>query len=627
MRRLVLLLAAVVVAGAVGAAAVADAAGPRARAMKVRLEPFGSCDRLIDYGRRHAGRELRGGGPVLPPGGVPPDAVAPTAQGAPGTAPETAVPTSDSRDSSQTNVQEEGVDEPDIVKSDGRRIFAVAGGRLHAIDARSEAPELLGSIELETGAGELLLHRDRLLVISYVWQAVPVEGAQFAPDVVYPGMPATVIAEIDVSDPTAMRVVRTETVDGSYVSARQNGATARIVLTSPPAALEYGGAALRSRARGWLPRATLENRRTGRERTRRLSSCRRVRRPRVFAGLDTLTVLSVDMRRGLPAVDVDALMTGGQTVYASDDGLYVATQRFVSPPDTPEAPPPELKTAIHRFDVSEPGATRYRASGEVAGYVLSQFALSERAGVLRVASTESPVWWRGAAREESQSYVTTLKESGDVLLPLGRVGGLGRGERIFGVRFLADVGYVVTFRQTDPLYTVDLAQPSDPRVAGELKIRGWSAYLHPVGDGLLLGVGQDATDEGAQLGSQLSLFDVGDLARPVRLSRHRVGGSGSSSEVEYDHHAFLWWASSRLAVLPVGLHGGSDPFVGAIGFRVARSGIGEVGRVAHDSGPYPVGVRRALVVGGRLFTISELGAKVSELDSFAEQAWLPFPAN
>jgi hypothetical protein len=163
-------------------------------------------------------------------------------------------------------------------------------------------------------------------------------------------------------------------------------------------------------------------------------------------------------------------------------------------------------------------------------------------------------------------------------------------------------------------------------VAGELKLLGYSAYLHPIADGLLLGVGQDATDQGRTLGTQLSLFDVSDLAHPRRLSAQGVGSS-SSSEVEYDHHAFLYWPPEKLAVIPVSIYdGGSNPFTGAIGFRVGTSTIDEVGRIAHDGGQYSPGIRRAVVIGQRLFTISDLGAKASTLSSFADEAWVPFPA-
>jgi hypothetical protein len=633
MRRPVLLMVVAVLAVPLFAVADAGAKGARARATAMRLQPFKSCDRLTKYGRRHARRELGAGGSgVVAPGTPPPTTGPPAPTSTDNAAPEAAPGTAG--DSSGTNVQEQGVDEPDIVKSDGTHIFALVGGHLNAIDARAGTPELLGSLDFGSYGGELLLYGKRALIISYAPQVYPTQGgggsepgasAPVAPDIAY-YRPATLVTEVDVSDPAAMRIVKTETIEGLYVSARLNGASARIVLTSSPAALDDGGGALRTKARGWLPRATLENKATGAKRTRRLTSCRAVKRPRVFSGLDTLTVLTIDMRRGLPAVDADAIVTDGQTVYASNDSLYVATQRFVAPPGSADRRPPPLTTAIHRFDIQDAGRARYRASGEVTGYVLNQFALSEYKGVLRVASTDSPGWWPGADQPDTQSYVTTLKQSGGALLRLGRVGSLGRGEQIQGVRFDDDSGFVVTFRQTDPLYTVDLSKPNEPRVAGELKLLGWSAYLHPIAGGLLLGVGQDATEEGRRLGTQVSLFDVSDLGHPQRLSRRRIGSS-SSSEVEYDHHAFLYWAPTKLAVVPVTIYdGGSNPFLGAVGFRVGRTRIDEVGRIAHDSTQqYQFAVRRSVVVGDRLFTISDAGAESSDLGSFADEAWVPFP--
>ena len=114
---------------------------------------------------------------------------------------------------------------------------------------------------------------------------------------------------------------------------------------------------------------------------------------------------------------------------------------------------------------------------------------------MRVATTASDP-------ASTQSYVTVLTDDGKALTTIGQVDGLGKGERIYAVRFIDTVGYVVTFRQTDPLYTIDLSDPTKPRVVGELKITGYSAYLHPIGDGLLMGVGQDATDQGRRLGAQ-----------------------------------------------------------------------------------------------------------------------------
>jgi hypothetical protein len=646
MRRLVVFTVLLALIGTADAGAV----GPRARAFKLRLKPFTSCQRVVKYARHNLKRELRyPGGPEVPPADPPPFYTGPpgvdSGGQATGSAGEPAQPPaspSDGSDSSQTNVQEAGVDEPDFVKSDGTHLFALTGNHLNAVDARAATPKLLGSLELgqQQWGGEMLLYGKRLLVFTYAGSAVvpppappppPEGGAGGGSASSQPAFSrqATLITEIDVSDPTDMRVVRTETVDGTYVSARLNGSTARIVLSTPPTAIDYGEtqAGASSKARGWLPLARFENKLTGVKRTRQLAPCRQVRRPNRFAGLDVLSVLTVDMKKGLPAVDIDELMTDGQTVYASDEGLYVATQRFVAPPTDADENPPPIVTAIHRFDISEPGHTSYSSTGEAPGYVIGQFALSEYKGVLRVASTDSPIWWDGADWPVPHSFVTTLKEAGKVLLPLGRVGGIGEGEQIRAVRFLRDEGYVVTFRQTDPLFTIDLSKPAEPRVAGELKLLGYSAYLHPVGDGLLLGVGQDATDQGTQLGTQLSLFDVSDLAHPQRLAQRRVGPS-SSSEAEYDHHAFLYWAPSKLAVLPVSFYDSRDPFYGAIGFRVGAAKIDEVGRIAHDQAdgqPYTAGIRRALVVGKRLFTISDLGAKASTLSTLADETFVPFP--
>ena len=541
-----------------------------AAAAPKRLRAFDSCAALVTYARAHA----RPGLPIRRDG--MPDAVS---------GPEAAP------DHSTTNVQEAGVDEPDTVKTDGRRLFAVAGGALHAIDVRSAAPRRLGTLALpEGGAHELLLRGDRLLVLTQL--------GGFAVDLVRIGYwrPRTLLSEVNVSDPARMRVVRTLDVEGSYVTARRTGATARVVVASSPRVDEQR----------WMPRATL-TRASGRRTAARLVRCRAVRRPRAFSGLDMVTVLAIDLEKGLPAVDSDAVMAGAETVYGSRGSLYVATRRWLDPRTIATGEAPRLRTAIHRFDTSERGRTRYRSTGEVRGFLLSQWALSEHDGHLRAATTEVPDWWGGAIGE-SESHVTVLRERDRRLVEVGRVGGLGHGERIHGVRFIGDVGYVVTFRQTDPLYTVALGDPESPRVLGELKILGYSAYLHPVGDGLLLGVGQDATEQGRRLGAQLSLFDVSDPRAPRRLHQRALG---SGTAVEWDHRAFLHWPATRLAVVPVD--------GAAAGFEVGRGGIVPAGTVSQ-----PGWISRSVVAGGRLLTVSESGVHSSRLASLDTGAWLPF---
>ena len=641
------LLAAALVVPATAAAGDDAAAkrSPRA-AKKLRLVRFDDCSELVGFARRHAARVqpyYAPGGPVafdtiaapLPPssggaeGGASTDGVPTAAPAAPGAAV--------GNDSSSTNVQEAGVDEPDVVKTDGDTIFTIANGDLQAVDARSPQPKLLQTLELGGQGQTLLLHGNKLLVIGTKFVDQPAGSVGAAGNGVSPGVapvpdyyyrPITILTEVDVGDPANMKMIRTELVEGSFVSARLTGDTSRVVVTSPPAAFAPGVPdTVDRRISGWVPKSAVIDRRNGKTRRRTIVKCGGVRRPRTFAGLDMVTVLTIDMSRGLPAVDADSVMTSAETVYASKGSLYVATHRWTPPPTTPDQPPPKATTAIHRFDTSDADSTTYTSSGEVPGYVASQWSLSEHKGVLRVATTTDPEWWDGAQQVAGQSTVTTLAERGGVLEKLGSVGGLGQGERIFGVRFIEDTGYVVTFRQTDPLYTVDLSNPTAPKVLGELKILGYSAYLHPLGDDLLLGVGQDATEDGRRLGTQLSVFDVSDLANVRRLQQRRLA-TGSSSSAEFDHHAFLYWAPRSLAVLPLTEYGyGSNgaPFVGAVGARVGRGGIDEVGRVTHDWPGYVAGVERAVVVGERLFTVSGLGVKSNDLGSFGEVGHVDFP--
>ena len=167
--------------------------------------------------------------------------------------------------------------------------------------------------------------------------------------------------------------------------------------------------------------------------------------------------------------------------------------------------------------------------------------------------------------------MTTLAVRDGALVQRGQVGGLGRGERIYAVRFIGPLGYVVTFRQTDPLFTLDLSDPDRPRAVGELELPGYSAYLHPVADGLLLGVGQEATRERPASRGCSCRCSTSPIPRsPRRLQQVKLAERWSSSAVEWDHHAFLWWPEGSLAVLPID----AETFHGAAGFRVdAAQGI------------------------------------------------------
>jgi len=438
-----------------------------------------------------------------------------------------------------------------------------------------------------------------------------------------------VLREVDISDPAQMKVLRTMTMEGGLVDARLTGATARVVVGASPGQIRPAAIAATG-VRRFVPRTVLESHVTGRTVRRSVVGCDDVRHPRRFSGLDLLTVLTIDLDKGLFDVDRDAIMAGAQTVYASTTGLYVASQRYVATLESGRAVPQRSRTEIHRFDASRPGETSYAASGSVAGFVLNQYALSEHDGALRVASTEQPAWFDGQTIRDSESFVTVLAQRGAELALLGRAEGLGRGERIYAVRFAGDKGYVVTFRQVDPLYTLDLSRKTEPRVAGELKLLGYSSYLHPISEDLLLGVGQDATAQGRTQGTQLSLFDVSDPRRPSRRAQVALGANASSN-AEYDPHAFLFWKPAGLAVIPLSAYGpGGQEFEGAVGFSIGTASLAEAGRIAHPATKvgdetYVPPIGRSLVVGQTLYTLSYTGLAANRLGDLASLSFTPFP--
>ena len=660
MRRLLCVAALLAIASAALAVPAGAATKRRAPARTHVLKAFASCSSLVAYGRRHAGSTDVAQG--VPPRAVPPVPVplgqAPQPSVKTGTelqAP-TAAPVADTQSGgdafSGTNVQEQGVDEPDVVKTDGRTVYVLAGARILAYDVTADVPRLRGSLAIDGAPQELLLRGERLLVVGSTEPAGVTGGGDVAVGepvatklaLPYPVVSRTQLTEVSVRDPGAMSVSRTLTVDGQYVSGRLTGGSARIVLNTPPDLQEVQS---EPTAGGLIPETTIRSNISRRTFRRPLVPCGSVRRPTAYSGLDLLTVMTIDLDRGLYSVDRDAVIAGAQVVYASQAALYIASQRYIPSLDAPQDIPARMRTDIHRFDTSDPERTTYRSSGSVPGFVLNQFALSEDRGVLRVATTEEPLWMDGAQQRDAESGVSVLREDGSKLVTVGRVGGLGKGERIYAVRFLGDAGYLVTFRQVDPLYTLDLSDPRAPKAVGELKVAGYSAYLHPVGDGLLLGVGQDASDQGIRQGPQVSLFDVSDLRAPKRLQQRVLGDQGASTDAEWDHHAFLWWQPERLAVLPLRQYAATPvtggpvpvpapvplarsaavtPFAGAVGLHVERSGITEAGRVSHGTGGGAPIVRRSLVAKGRLLTISDAGIAAGRLTDLGQLGFTAFPA-
>ena len=556
--------------------------GPEDVVLTAGLVRFDDCDTLLDhlhteYSARVGPWGFDGGGWIGPmPIMEPMDEEMAMADDSGASAPtSTQAALVEGVDFSGTNVQEAGVDEADIVKTDGRRIFTLSAGRLVVVDAASRTRT--GEVTVAEGWGrELFIDGDGLLLIT--------RSTSDAND-----RSETVLQRIDVSGDTP-QIIGTVNVQGDYTSARSVGGTARVIMRYDPqwsfpfvfpqnedaedvAETANRAAVLNSTLDDWLPHYTTG---TADSSTGSLMvPCGDVHAPSVFSGFGVTTVISVPIGGDFDPSSSTAVMAPGDTVYASTGSLYVATTRWVESDtfeddDAFEDAWRGRRTSIHRFDISGAEAS-YEASGEVLGVIHNQFSLSEHNGHLRVVTTVGGPWG-----DESESHVRVLSTDGDDLVEVGSVGNIGRGEQVQSVRFAGDVGYVVTFRQIDPFYTIDLSDPANPRILGELKIPGFSSYLHPISDSLVLGVGSDADADGRITGAKVSLFDVSDLAAPREVAVWTAPDGWN--DIGWDHRAFLWWAPESLAVIPVTVW---NDWSGAVVLRVADGTIAEVGRVDH----------------------------------------------
>ncbi|GII03232.1 beta-propeller domain-containing protein [Planobispora takensis] len=674
----------------------------------VKLVSYSGCDDML-AGLREATAKNVGpwgiGGPQL---------MYRTAVGAEDTA--AAGKRAEAPEHSTTNTHEAGVDEPDLVKTDGNRVITVNRGVLRVVDTATR--KVTGTLKLVDAEqawapADLLVSGDRALVLFSGGGIIPFGAtAKIAPS---PG-PRYVLVDLS-GEP---KVLGSITPEGSHVDARMVGSTVRLVVRSQPQITfpDAGPDATETeRTRknvevvkaapleAWLPKFEVAD--AAGTTVKNTVACEQVSHPREYTGTSMLTVHTLDLAQGAQALSASApisVAADGDTVYGTGSSLYVTSnprwwwamptdvileeepaatpaaspsgsssgeavppkveptpaEETVTPqpqdpaatsPDDPTAtrnpepnnettgvpdPPvsatpepattpaqPPEETEVHRFDITAPGAPRYVASGKVPGRLLNQYSLSEHEGNLRIATTLNT--------DKSSSSAVYVLDAG-TLAKVGEIGGLGEGERIYSVRFIGPVGYVVTFKQVDPLYVLDLRDPAAPRKTGELKITGYSAYLHPAGDGRLIGIGQEASEQGRTLGTQVSLFDVSDPAAPRRLSQLFQKDSGS--EAEWDPHAFLYWAKTGTAVLPLSTWTGTEQTNGAaLVLKIGDSAIDKTGTILHPApkpventriAPYDPGIRRSIVIGDSLWTVSDLGLKINSMSDLAEQAWIPF---
>jgi len=278
---------------------------------------------------------------------------------------------------------------------------------------------------------------------------------------------------------------------------------------------------------------------------------------------------------------------------------------------------PEPWTALHKFALANGiGAPLYKGSGMVTGWLNDQFSMGEYNGYLRIGTTRGGWWGEGTSNR-----LAILAEESGALVEKGRIEGLAQGEKIYSMRFDRDRGYMVTFRQTDPLFTFDLSDPLNPRKAGEIKVEGFATYIHLVGqdNNRLLTVGRSADSTGRVNGNKLQLFDVTNLAAPALLGDFELGEGWSAAL--YDYHAFLYYEPLEILAIPYYSYG-SSPGLYSSGlrvFNVNESGISQRGvipaqPISSGYGAYDDTVDRSVIIGTDIYAIAHRTVTVAGTD-------------
>ncbi len=510
-------------------------------------------------------------------------------------------------DVSGTNTQVEGVDEIDTVKTDGEHIYALFGQGYgqDVVIVKSWPPEEIAEVaRLELNARGLLLHEDKLVVLGD-YEEERIDPSTGRPHVLGPFY-GTQVTIVDVADPAnpvieQQKIIESYLVDGRMidgevylVTSGQLKRPGRLNHVAIATDLDFPQFAPNERPQDWdtinqlkadirAPmRVEIVNRLNQQPLTdlfpvmrdvqsgsvETLLDCNEYYLPPRLTEVGFLNVTNFNLG-GDTVLETTSLASSGQTIYASKNSLYVttaSTRWWWGWGDT------EPKSLVHKFVLTPDSRPAYRASGSFTGWVLNQFSMSEHDGHLRVATTETR--WRGDT--EGGNHLIVLKEEDGELIETGSVRGLAPGEEIYAIRFLGDEAYMVTFEAIDPLFTFDLSDPANPQLKGELKINGFSSYLHPLGDDHLLAVGQDGTDQGSLNGAHVQIFDVSDLSNPVRTHQHIIGGW---AETAWDHKAYTYDAQKKLLAIPAA----PIAYNGLLVLTVdPQTGFEEVGHIEHN---------------------------------------------
>jgi uncharacterized secreted protein with C-terminal beta-propeller domain len=594
-------------------------------------------------------------------------------------------------DYSDTNIQELGVDEPDIVKTDGEYLYVIANAKLYLIEAYPpENARIVSMITFNESYSpqNLFINGDRLAVIaqSYIFRDYPlkIEDGNFSGSSsatytdVWMDTTSVNIVVYDISDRSNPRHIHEIQIEGYYSNARMISEYVYVITTQ----YEYEPVLYTDEESGFIPKVSVD----GAVETIGLSDIYYMDSPTTSKTLTHIVALNI--LDETEEVNAKVFLLGDPSlVYVSTHNIYIASILYTYDyylmsdlirdyilPILPSEAIQEIemldtlsldeyqkmtvsewiiqhyaddlskeetqavakqiitqyeKTTIHSIGIDQ-GNITYQSQGTIPGSINNQFSMSEYEGYLRIASTVHG-WMMKSYLSSVESY-NNVYVLDDALNIVGQLEDIAVGEQIYSARFLDTICYLVTYEQIDPFFVIDLQDPEYPTILGELKIPGFSTYLHPYDETHVIGIGQEENLV------KVSLFNVEDVFNPQELSTYQIQRKTedyywSYSTALYEHKAFLFDREKQLLIIPVSVDYKESAYV----FDISQEDIILKGIIAHDPdsndttyqesgkellwvGDYRYSIKRSLYIEDVLYTISDAMVKINDLNSLAEIA-------
>lgn len=509
---------------------------------------------------------------------------------------------------SVTNTQVKNVDEADIVKISDNYIYYISEYKIIILKADTEdTSEKVGEINFEQGRFyplEMYVKDNKLIVIGNEGEENAIK-TEYIEDVLKIQNNKSVAIIYDITKKEEPKEIRRIEVDGTYLSSRMIGDSVYFVSNK----IIYNSEILKN------PIEDIDEKKymvyykdTNNSQEEKTISYEKIYCFNEIQSLNYLIMVGINIKSEEEA-DIQTFLGGGNYIYSSENNMYLATPNVEYDENYKVK---SSKTNILKFKLNN-GKIQFRTKAEIEGIINNQFSMDEKDGYFRIATTTGNVW---NIDENTSNNLYILNEK---LEKIGEITNFAKEERIYSVRYVGDKAYVVTFKQTDPFFIIDLSNPEKPQILGELKLPGYSSYLHPYDETHIIGIGYETKEDGTRIttdGLKMVMFDVTNVSTPKVLFKINIGDKNTSTEITFNHKAILYSKEKNIIAFPILNYGKKQTNSRAVIYEIdLEKGFILKGEIQHLNDNYKENIDRIVYVNDNYYTLSKELIKVINMNT------------